>query len=286
MSVKQEVVSDGEEEYEIESIENMRIRKNGTVQYLVRWKGYWPDEQYSWLEDEHMEGAKGLIEDFKRRNPTNKAAATINIGLEAKNLVKETPPVGEELKTGESVLMSLSHGGDWYRGKVEKVFEGLTRNLIIELKEQAAVPRSLADKSLRDEADGYKAKFESLGVENARNDERARHLSLLNDVLANKLRTLINYFKTKDWELPSGGSEVGTASIEELVKIDLGAFIRHFETHPAVSQMLLKASSTDSLADSSDSDGAHDPDSHGQPQKRRKPDSEETKNPKAAKRVI
>jgi hypothetical protein len=54
-------------EYEIEKVLNSRRRRSG-LQYLVRWKGYGPEED-EWLHEGYMGNAKKLVKRFHSENP-------------------------------------------------------------------------------------------------------------------------------------------------------------------------------------------------------------------------
>lgn len=56
--------SDKEQEYEVESILEKRMR-NDKVQYKVKWLGYSEDEA-TWEEASNLEGCKDLIDDFEK----------------------------------------------------------------------------------------------------------------------------------------------------------------------------------------------------------------------------
>lgn len=60
------VTVEGEEEYEIKSVIKSEMRGRGRsrrLHYLVRWKGYGPEED-SWVPEEDMDHAKELVDDF------------------------------------------------------------------------------------------------------------------------------------------------------------------------------------------------------------------------------
>eukprot|EP00795_Rhopilema_esculentum_P001136 gene1136-15480_t len=59
-------VSDGDsesEEYEIEKIISCRLAKNGTLSYLVRWKGY-DESDDTWEPEENLRGCRDAILTF------------------------------------------------------------------------------------------------------------------------------------------------------------------------------------------------------------------------------
>jgi hypothetical protein len=61
------VTIEGEEEYEVEAIIKAALRGNGRnrrMHYLVRWKGYGPEND-SWVPEEDMSHAKDLISEFE-----------------------------------------------------------------------------------------------------------------------------------------------------------------------------------------------------------------------------
>ena len=62
------ISKDGEEEYEVEEVLDSRVFK-GRLEYLVRWKGYGPEED-SWENGlELAEGAAEAIADFHAAHP-------------------------------------------------------------------------------------------------------------------------------------------------------------------------------------------------------------------------
>ena len=58
-------VIQGEEEHEVEEIADSR-RRRGIVQYLVKWKGY-PPEEMTWESYDNLEGALESVLGFHRR---------------------------------------------------------------------------------------------------------------------------------------------------------------------------------------------------------------------------
>lgn len=61
------VTPEQEEEYEVERILNSR-RHRGRIQYLVRWKGYGPEDD-NWEPVSNVKNACAVINDFHRANP-------------------------------------------------------------------------------------------------------------------------------------------------------------------------------------------------------------------------
>jgi hypothetical protein len=62
------VTVEGEEEYEVEAIINAEMRGRGRgrrLHYLVRWKGYGPQDD-TWVPSEDMEHAKELVQEYER----------------------------------------------------------------------------------------------------------------------------------------------------------------------------------------------------------------------------
>lgn len=58
-------MSDNDEEYEVESIVEKRLKK-GVPQYLVKWKG-WPAEDNTWEPLENLEESLDLVEAFDKQ---------------------------------------------------------------------------------------------------------------------------------------------------------------------------------------------------------------------------
>lgn len=63
-----EIAEDGKPEYEVEDILDSRIRYR-KLQYLVRWKGYGPEEN-SWEPVDNLAGAPELISEFHEKHPS------------------------------------------------------------------------------------------------------------------------------------------------------------------------------------------------------------------------
>ncbi|PRP78085.1 hypothetical protein PROFUN_13894 [Planoprotostelium fungivorum] len=59
------VVIDGEQEYEVKAILDVR-KRYGKTQYLVSWKGYGPEENL-WLPEDNLSNSPDLVADFKAR---------------------------------------------------------------------------------------------------------------------------------------------------------------------------------------------------------------------------
>jgi hypothetical protein len=62
-----EIEIDGNLEFEVEEIKDVRKRR-GKEQYLVSWKGYDSSED-SWEPLENVQHCKGLMMEFKKRQP-------------------------------------------------------------------------------------------------------------------------------------------------------------------------------------------------------------------------
>ena len=63
------VIVNNEEEFEVESILDKRIRKKGrkeTTEYLVLWKGY-PQHDATWEPEGNLQNARGKVEDFNNQ---------------------------------------------------------------------------------------------------------------------------------------------------------------------------------------------------------------------------
>ena len=61
------VTPEGEEEYEIEKVLNSRKTRNH-IEYLIRWKGYGPEEDM-WVPEDDMGNAEEALADFYKNNP-------------------------------------------------------------------------------------------------------------------------------------------------------------------------------------------------------------------------
>ena len=61
------ILEEGQEEYEVEKVLNSRIHR-GNVEYLIRWKGYGPEED-SWEPKRNVANAPELISKFYENNP-------------------------------------------------------------------------------------------------------------------------------------------------------------------------------------------------------------------------
>ncbi|GJP59859.1 hypothetical protein CLOP_g15508 [Closterium sp. NIES-67] len=57
------VLVQNEPEYEVESVLAHRRRRNGTVELLIRWKGYDPSED-SWVSETDMGNARRPLHDY------------------------------------------------------------------------------------------------------------------------------------------------------------------------------------------------------------------------------
>jgi hypothetical protein len=55
----------GEEEYEIEGIINHKVKRNGAVEYLVKWLGY---DETKWFKEDELEHSQETLEDYKKAN--------------------------------------------------------------------------------------------------------------------------------------------------------------------------------------------------------------------------
>merc|ERR1712227_362716 len=56
-----------QDEYEVESIVDKKILKNGKIKYLVKWKG-WDEEDNSWEIEKNI-NSKKLIDEYNKNNP-------------------------------------------------------------------------------------------------------------------------------------------------------------------------------------------------------------------------
>jgi hypothetical protein len=61
-------VVDGTLEYEVEEILDSRLSR-GKLQYLVKWKGYLPEEN-TWEPEANVEGSPDAIKDFHKKYPS------------------------------------------------------------------------------------------------------------------------------------------------------------------------------------------------------------------------
>lgn len=63
-------VSEAEDEFEIESVEGIRTnRESQEPEFLVRWKGHWPGEAYTWIPKEAVKNCPKLVDYYIRSNP-------------------------------------------------------------------------------------------------------------------------------------------------------------------------------------------------------------------------
>ena len=68
--------SESEEEYEVETILDKRIRK-GKVEYLVKWKGWDLAEHNTWEAVAHL-NCDEIMEEYERKNPESVKAGPKN----------------------------------------------------------------------------------------------------------------------------------------------------------------------------------------------------------------
>ncbi|CCO37033.1 Chromodomain Y-like protein Short=CDY-like [Rhizoctonia solani AG-1 IB] len=59
------VTVDGEEEYIVEGIMDSRETKKGKWEYLVKWKGYGPEES-TWEPRENLKNARKFLSEYKK----------------------------------------------------------------------------------------------------------------------------------------------------------------------------------------------------------------------------
>ena len=71
------VVIDSQEEYEVEKILNSKLVRN-KIKYLVRWKGYGPEEN-SWEPLDHLTHAEEEIAEFHGKNPLAAKPVTVKV---------------------------------------------------------------------------------------------------------------------------------------------------------------------------------------------------------------
>jgi len=57
------VIIDGDEEFEIEKVVDCRKRYNRT-QYLVKWTGYPVDEKNNWIDEDGLDNAQDILDEF------------------------------------------------------------------------------------------------------------------------------------------------------------------------------------------------------------------------------
>lgn len=229
------------EEFEIESVENIRVSAEGYPQYLVKWKGHWPGQQYSWLDREDMTGAKAPIEEYIRKNPDSAGAAAHR---QRKRLPHKSPPslvVDSISKPKTGIILAAAKGGEWFDATVENYVPGREAHLLVKVVAQVAAPVSLVEKSVQTNLDALHAALEKKTRERNDAEGRATHLQKLNDALANRLRTLLNYFKPPEWHFRDGKKEVGSASVEDLSGVDLKEFVQCFEQHPSIQKIFISS---------------------------------------------
>ena len=54
-----------DEEYEVEKIIDKRTKKNGVVEYLVKWRSYDDPDDNTWETADNLEGAENLVKKFE-----------------------------------------------------------------------------------------------------------------------------------------------------------------------------------------------------------------------------
>lgn len=70
------IIIDNEEEYEVEQILAHRSVKKGRrsiKEYLIKWKGYGPEEN-TWEPQNHLDGARELLQEYRSRVETAESA--------------------------------------------------------------------------------------------------------------------------------------------------------------------------------------------------------------------
>ena len=55
----------GEEEYEIEGIINHKVKRNGAIEYLVKWLGY---DETQWFKEDELKHAQETLKTYKKDN--------------------------------------------------------------------------------------------------------------------------------------------------------------------------------------------------------------------------
>ena len=68
--------TDNYKSYELEKIVDKRVSAKGKVKYLVRWKGYGPEED-DWRTTKELENAKDLVEDYERKIHPARTSSTL-----------------------------------------------------------------------------------------------------------------------------------------------------------------------------------------------------------------
>jgi hypothetical protein len=66
---KPTITNTGEQEYEVETILDSRLHR-AKLQYLVKWRGYGPEEN-SWEPEDHLQNSKSLVTKFHRDHPNS-----------------------------------------------------------------------------------------------------------------------------------------------------------------------------------------------------------------------
>jgi hypothetical protein len=104
---------DRENEYEVESILDSRLRR-GKLQYLVKWKGYSVSEN-TWEPEDMLGNSPGKIRAFHRKYPSAPRRIPATAGLEFRPLcVLTTDPCMDgtlDLPTERTLFRSALRGG-------------------------------------------------------------------------------------------------------------------------------------------------------------------------------
>jgi hypothetical protein len=134
------IADDNEDEvYKVEKIVGERIRK-GKAEFLVKWQGY-PDDEMTWEPEEHLDGAKDALLEWRAQGQRHKSAETspepvveargslsMRIGGIILHLIKIGVPVPEDLVLLLRVIIDKERG--------HKLEPGCTESYVLVLVDQ------------------------------------------------------------------------------------------------------------------------------------------------------
>lgn len=65
-NIKSHLLPNTEEYYEVEEIINKKLTSNGMM-YLIKWKGYPSEKDFTWEPIQHLTEVEGLVKEFNLR---------------------------------------------------------------------------------------------------------------------------------------------------------------------------------------------------------------------------